>query len=956
VRAPSATASDFDSCGGATAWARILALSFCASLVALAFTAVPASAARTYQSQITSAGGSSFSNPFGLAVDGSGSLWVSDTGTARVSKFDSAGVYQTQNAGNGAWGSSPYIEGLAFSEAADKVFVSDSNNDDLWGINTSDASYASVDLRPLGNTSCCYLRVAADNSGGAADGDLYVSSGSSVVRITGAGAAAKFTAGPAAGTNTLTGPFSSAGAVAVSPNGNLFVAGGNKVFVFEPSGAFLEEITKFEGASLGPITALAVDPDSENLVVAEAAALLEFSPGGESLAKTTKANGVAFGNIRGLAASATGILYVADGPNHVIDVFGPAAAPGGPAFPLEVTVSGTGSGQVVSAPSGISCTSGTCTHEFKEGRAITLTATPATHSDFTGWTGCDSEPSPTKCKVTMTAAKAVEARFAAIPQRTLELTVVGSGEVTSSPTGIACTAGSSPCSEGFDSEGPASVVTLTATPASHNHFVGWSGPDSGSCVSLTSPSCQVTMTQARSLMAEFAPNLFGVSVDASGPGSVSATTGAISSCREAGGTCAGQYQESSTITLTASPDVHNHVTWIGCTTVPSANTCQIKLGNAPVGVIAEFSINRRTLSVDVFGLGSVSADAGPISACAAASGTCAGLYDEASTVVLTAIPAVHKHVVWESGECAVEIGPEHEKCEIEIGPGDFVVGLSFPPNSHLLTVTPIGPGSVRADSGAIGHCVATGGGCSGQYIEAGTVTLTARPEADHVVVWHGCTSAPSPDACQVTMGESDADVGVDFQPVPHVLTIALSGAGHGTVTCNGGPCAPTYPAGTKLGLSATADPGSIFGGWNGGGCAGTGSCSVTIDADTTVTAMFNKADQGLGPAQRAKISAVRRRGTKLIVELAVPGAGSFSLSGSTVKTFEGTASGPETVTASVALTGSARKALTKHGALKVTLEADFTAAHATTGSVSKTVTLKSAPAHRKGMKHTGGIK
>jgi DNA-binding beta-propeller fold protein YncE len=955
VRTPSTTASDFDSCRGATSWTRTLAFSLCASLVALAFAAVPASAARTYQSQITTAAGSAFSNPFGVTVDGSGNLWVSDTGTARVSKFDSAGLYQSQNTGAGSWGSSPYIEGLAFSEAADKVFVSDSNNDDLWGINTSDASYASVDLRPLGNTSCCFLRVAADNSGGAADGNLYVSSGSSVVRLTGSGAAAKFTAGANAETNTLTGPFSSAGPVAVSPNGNLFVAGGNKVFVFEPSGAFLEEITKFEGASLGAITALAVDPDSENLVVAEAAALLEFSPGGESLAKTTKANGVAFGNIRGLAASAIGTLYVADGPTHVIDVFGPASAPGGPTFPLEVTVSGTGSGQVVSAPSGISCSSGTCTHEFKEGRAITLTATSATHSKFTGWTGCGSEPSPTKCKVTMTAAKAVEARFAAIPQRTLELTVVGSGEVTSSPTGIACTAASSPCSEGFDSEGTGSAVTLTAIPVAHYHFVGWTGPDSGSCASPTGLSCQVTMTQARFLAAEFAPNLFAVSVDASGPGSVSATTGAISNCREAGGICAGQYQESSTITLTASPDVHNHVTWIGCTAVPSANTCQIKLGNAPAGVIAEFSINRRTLSVDVIGLGSVSADAGPISACAAASGACAGLYDEASTVVLTATPAVHKHVVWESGECAVELGPEHEKCEIEIGPGDFVVGLSFPPNTHLLTVTPSGPGSVRADSGAIGHCAATGGSCSGQYIESGTVTLTARPEADYVVVWHGCTSVPSPDACLVTMGESDAGVGADFQPVPHVLTIALSGAGHGMVACNGGPCASTYPGGTKLALSATADPGSTFAGWNGGGCAGTGSCSITVDADTTVTAMFNKADQGLGPARRVRIGAVRRQGTKLVVALTVPSAGSFSLSGATVKTFEGTASGPETITASVALTGSARKALAKHGALKVTLDVDFTAAHATTGSVSKTVTLKSAPANRKGKMHTGRV-
>ena len=39
-------------------------------------------------------------------------------------------------------------------------------------------------------------------------------------------------------------------------------------------------------------------------------------------------------------------------------------------------------------------------------------------------------------------------------------------------------------------------------------------------------------------------------------------------------------------------------------------------------------------------------------------------------------------------------------------------------------------------------------------------------------------------------------------------------------------------------LMATADPGSTFDGWRGGGCAGTGSCTVTLSAATTVFASF----------------------------------------------------------------------------------------------------------------------
>jgi PKD repeat protein len=67
--------------------------------------------------------------------------------------------------------------------------------------------------------------------------------------------------------------------------------------------------------------------------------------------------------------------------------------------------------------------------------------------------------------------------------------------VSSSPGGIGCGAG---CQASFDS---GSVVTLTATPDPGSLFTGWSGDCSGS------GSCQVTMNQARSVTATFAPNL-----------------------------------------------------------------------------------------------------------------------------------------------------------------------------------------------------------------------------------------------------------------------------------------------------------------------------------------------------------------------------------------------------------------------------------------------------------------
>ncbi len=70
---------------------------------------------------------------------------------------------------------------------------------------------------------------------------------------------------------------------------------------------------------------------------------------------------------------------------------------------------------------------------------VTLSQTPSSDSDFKGWTGCQSEPAG-KCKVTMSAAKVVKAKFDLKPKfkLTVEKSGTGTGTVTSSPAGIDC--------------------------------------------------------------------------------------------------------------------------------------------------------------------------------------------------------------------------------------------------------------------------------------------------------------------------------------------------------------------------------------------------------------------------------------------------------------------------------------------------------------------------------------
>lgn len=78
-------------------------------------------------------------------------------------------------------------------------------------------------------------------------------------------------------------------------------------------------------------------------------------------------------------------------------------------FPLSVTRSGTGTGQVQSVPGTISC--GTqCTESFDADTSVQLIATPAQGSRFAGWGGACTGSAPS-CSVTVSDTRSVTATF-----------------------------------------------------------------------------------------------------------------------------------------------------------------------------------------------------------------------------------------------------------------------------------------------------------------------------------------------------------------------------------------------------------------------------------------------------------------------------------------------------------------------------------------------------------------
>lgn len=206
-----------------------------------------------------------------------------------------------------------------------------------------------------------------------------------------------------------------------------------------------------------------------------------------------------------------------------------------PLEPLSVTKYGSGGALVTSNPVGISCGSN-CAHSYVYGTSVQLSATPAAGWSFTGWTGggCSGAGS---CRVSMTRALSVAATF--VPLReSLSLTELGKGIVTSSPAGIRC---GSTCAHSYKH---GMTVQLKATPAKRWIFAGWTG---GGCSGTR--TCSVSMIQARSVLATFAPISQRLSVTKAGKGSVTSSPAGIS----CGSICAHSYHYGVTVQLKTTP-------------------------------------------------------------------------------------------------------------------------------------------------------------------------------------------------------------------------------------------------------------------------------------------------------------------------------------------------------------------------------------------------------------------
>jgi len=81
-------------------------------------------------------------------------------------------------------------------------------------------------------------------------------------------------------------------------------------------------------------------------------------------------------------------------------------------------------------------------------------------------------------------------------------------------------------------------------------------------------------------------------------------------------------------------------------------------------------------------------------------------------------------------------------------------------------------------------------------------------------------------------------------PQTYTLTVLKSGNGSGTVTSSpssincGSTCSNSFNSGTSVVLTASPASSSNFSGWSGGGCLGTGTCSINLNSNASTTASF----------------------------------------------------------------------------------------------------------------------
>ena len=322
------------------------------------------------------------------------------------------------------------------------------------------------------------------------------------------------------------------------------------------------------------------------------------------------------------------------------------------------------------------------------------------------------------------------------------------------------------------------------------------------------------------------------------------------------------YNSGSSVTLTAPSTSGSNTfsSWTGCTTA-STVTCTVSL-TANTTVTANYAVaapTTYTLTVDSTNPSSgVAIGASPADNNSLTTGNTSFTltYNSGAAITLTAPATASGNAFSSWTGCTSATATA---CAITLTANTTVTAnytVAPPPTTYTLTVnstdpaTGVGIGVSPADDGGL-----TTGNTSftRTYNSGTTVTLTAPATSgtNTFSSWTGCTNS-STTTCMVMLGANTTVTANYTVPVSttYVLTVNSAGPSSGVsisaTTDNNGAGAGTtsftrtYNAAKAVVLSApTTAGGYSFNGWTGCTSVVTETCSVTMSANTTVTANYN---------------------------------------------------------------------------------------------------------------------
>ncbi len=370
-------------------------------------------------------------------------------------------------------------------------------------------------------------------------------------------------------------------------------------------------------------------------------------------------------------------------------------------------------------------------------------------------------------------------------------------------------------------------------PSNGNVYVAWDGPNN-----TVQPFDVSAFGALEYPEGEEEPEEFKLTVAKTGTGTGKVTGPGI----DCGSDCDEEYEEGTEVTLEATADAGSEFTGWSGSGCSGTGTCTVTMSEARE-VTATFEEEDEegiplTVALEGTGSGTVTSDKGAISC----NPFCTDDYEEGTVVVLTATP--NPGSVFVSWKYCDKGGVNGRQCTMTVDKAKTVKATFT--TTHALEVSRSGSGlgKVQSSPGGI-LCLSNCSETTAAFKEGTVVTLKQTPAKHfHFVEWLGDCSGSG--ACATTMGE-DHEVEAKFaEDAKHLLTLAKSGGGQGTVKSSlagincGATCSEmssAYYQGEVVELTVTPGKGSAFGGWS-GACSGTGACTVTMSEAREVEAEF----------------------------------------------------------------------------------------------------------------------